>query len=58
MRRALVALSLLAAGYLAGTVAPRAQAGNSLDSFREIVSELRGIRSELTQLRRAVEKMK
>ncbi len=55
MRRALLALSLLAAGYLAGTVAPHASAADSIES---IASELRGIRSELQQIRRAVEKMR
>lgn len=55
MKRALLALSLLAAGYLAGTVAPHASAADALDG---VVNELRAIRTELTQLRRAVERMK
>jgi hypothetical protein len=47
MRNAALALALVAA-YVAGTLAPHASAADSLGA---VVSELRGIRTELTQIR-------
>lgn len=53
MRRATFAFVLLAAGYVVGTLAPRAAASDAVDG---IVRELREIRGELTSIRRALEK--
>jgi len=55
MKRASIALALIAAGYLAGTLAPRAAA---LDSLESVASELRGIRAELHTIARSVERIK
>jgi len=44
---------LLAAGYVAGTLMPHASAADALSG---VVAELRGIRGELAQIRRAVER--
>ena len=52
MKRYLLALALVAA-YVAGTLAPHAHA---LVSLGDVVSELRGIRTELSSIRRALEK--
>jgi hypothetical protein len=52
MRRTALALVLLAAGYVAGTLAPHASAADALGN---VVTELRGIRSELRELRRTLE---
>lgn len=52
MKRAALVLALVGA-YVAGTLAPHAAAA---DSFRDVVSELRGIRTELANIRRQLEK--
>jgi hypothetical protein len=51
MKRTLLALALLATGYLAGTLAPVAQADTGLAA---VVTELRNIRMELRDLRGAL----
>jgi hypothetical protein len=57
MTRPLVRLAffvaLLLTGYLAGTLAPQAAAE---DTGSELVRELKGIRTELQGIRRALEK--
>ena len=50
MKRAALALALVAA-YVAGTLAPHASAADSLGG---VVTELRAIRGELTQIRQAL----
>lgn len=49
--RNLITVAALLAAYLAGTMAPHAAA----DATHDIVSELRGIRTELTAIRRRLE---
>lgn len=52
MRRVVLALALVAA-YVAGTLAPHASASDGLSA---VVSELKGIRSELTKIRNDMER--
>ena len=52
-KRMLMAALLLLIGFLAGTIHPRAHA---LDPSERLVRELSGIRGELTQIRRALER--
>jgi hypothetical protein len=49
----LMAVLLLLIGFVAGTLRPRVQA---LDPTERLVRELSGIRAELTQIRRALER--
>lgn len=51
MTRSLAAVLMLAIGFTAGTMAPRAAA----DATDKIAAELRAIRGELTGIRRALE---
>lgn len=51
-RRVILVLAL-AAAYVAGTLAPRATAADSLGG---LISELRGIRSEITEIRRTLQR--
>jgi hypothetical protein len=53
VRRTGLALALLALGYAAGTLAPHAAASDALSG---VTRELAGIRSELYQLRRTLER--
>jgi hypothetical protein len=52
MRTAALALALVAA-YIAGTITPHASAADALGG---VVSELRGIRGELTEIRRSLQR--
>lgn len=52
MKRTLTTLALLAAGFVAGQVVPV----HAADGADAIVRELREIRGELANIRRAVEK--
>ena len=55
MKRVLLALALLTAGYAAGATQPHARAtDNSL--IADIAQQLSGIRSELQQIRRLMER--
>jgi hypothetical protein len=53
MTKVALALALLAIGFAAGTLAPHVAASDPADN---IVRELREIRTELTNIRRALEK--
>jgi hypothetical protein len=53
IRRTIATLALLAVGFIAGTLAPHAAASDAADG---IVRELRELRTEVTAIRRALEK--
>lgn len=55
MQRVIIVVALLAVGFVAGTLAPRAQAA---DAVQEVVRELREIRQEISSIRRAIERQR
>lgn len=53
-KRVALTTAALVAAFMLGTIAPRAHAVWTDQQARELVAELRGIRSELGQLRNAM----